>query len=71
MLEHKLIGITLEYGQGHYDLSERKYNKEKIKINENGKEKEIAKKTLIETENLSKIYDVYPTWKKYFRLSYS
>ena len=64
MPEDKFIDVTLEYGQGHYDLTERKYNKEKIKVNENGKEKEITKKTLIETENLSKIYDVFPTLKK-------
>ena len=64
MPEDKFIDVTLEYGQGHYDLTERKYNKEKIKVNENGKEKTITKKTLIETDNLSKIYDIYPTLKK-------
>ena len=64
MQEDKFIDITLEYGQGHYDLTERKINKEKIKVNENGKEKIISKETLIETDNLSKIYDIYPTCKK-------
>lgn len=64
MPEDNFIDVTLEYGQGHYDLTERKYNKEKIKVNENGKEKEITKKTLIETDNLSKIYDIFPVSKK-------
>lgn len=64
MPEDKFIDVTLEYGQGHYDLTERKYNHEKIKVNENGKEIEKTIKTLIETDNLSKIYDVYPKYKK-------
>ena len=64
MPQDNYIDVTLEYGQGHYDLTERKYNKEKIKVNENGEEKEITKETLIETDNLSKIYDIYPKYKK-------
>jgi len=64
MTEKIFIDVTLEYGQGHYDLTERKFNKEKIKVNENGKEKEITKETLIETDNLSRIYDIYPSCKK-------
>jgi len=62
--DKNFIEVTLEYGQGHYDLTERKFNKEKIKVNENGKEKEITKQTLIETDNLSRIYDIYPVFKK-------
>ena len=62
--DKNFIDVTLEYGQGHYDLTERKFNKEKIKVNENGKEKEVTKLTLLETDNLSKIYDIYPTCKK-------
>ena len=58
-----LIDVTLEYGKGYYDLTERKYHKENIIVNEKGIEKEITKKYLLETDNLCKIYDIYPTYK--------